>query len=277
MKIFLAVIVTILLGALIHVGNVAWWFEREVVDLENFVDSTVAALDREDSRDAMSRLIVDQLVDEYPLLIVVDANLVGMFSGLMATEAFGEIVRSVGADVHERMLTGNQDAVAINLEDHRAVIVASLDAVAPRLVDLAPDDWFVAIEVIETGVLPNLSFDEEWAGVVLVVAIIGAAVLTVLLLRLVKRRAIGVALVGAAFLLAAIATGALVQAGRRLTTPGLQSDDTRMIAANVYNQLTEPLRADASVLTVVGAALIALGIVLGTAVSPTRMQSPGEG
>lgn len=105
----LAVFATGLLALSLHVGAFAFLIEREVFTSENFVASTVAALGEESSRDAMGKLIVDQLIDEYPLLIILESNLVPMFSDLLGTPALREVIALVGIDIHERIelrLTG---------------------------------------------------------------------------------------------------------------------------------------------------------------------------
>jgi len=262
----IAILLTALLGMLMYVGNFAWWFDREIVDPEHFVDSTVAALGKETSRDAMSELIVDRLVEGYPLLIVVESNLVGMFSDLLATPALSEVVTSVGVDVHEAIVTGNQDAVVINLKEYREVILAPLGAIAPRLADLVVDDWFVSIEVLGTGALPDLSLHAEWAGTARFVAIAGAVVLTVFLIWYVRRREIVVVLVGAAFVFAGFASALLVPGGRWLAIRDVGRQPVEVLMASAYTEFARSLLLSAAVLVLIGLAMVATGAAMWSAV-----------
>ena len=259
-----------MLGVLVYVANFAWWFEREIVDSENFVDSTVVALGREESRDAMGQLIVDRLVDEFPLLIVVESNLVGMFSDLLATPALSGVVTDVGADVHEAIVTGNQDAIEISLEDYRDVIVAPLEAISPQLAGLVPDGWFVSIEVLEAGALPDLSLYARWADLARFLSIIGAAALAASLLWFANRRSVGLMLVGAALIFAGAASAVLVPAGRVLTIGKVHTRSMETLVTITYNEFTESLLLSAVVLVLIGLALIAAGLAVSSASAPTE-------
>lgn len=255
---------------LIYVGNFAWWFDREVVDSQNFVDSAVVAIGREDSREAMGRLIVDQLVDRYPILIVVESNLVGMFSDLLAVPALGEVIGVVAIDVHERITTGNQNAIVINLDDYRDVIMAPLISVAPRLADLIPEDWFVSIEVLDDGALPDLSLYARWISTARFVAFVGAAALTALLLWIVKRRGIGVVLVGMVFMLAGFVSGLLVPGGRWLAMRDVDSRSIEVLVTNAYNEFARSLLLSAAVLVLIGLGLVAVGTALWSSLEDDR-------
>lgn len=273
----LAVFATGLLALSVHVGAFAFLIEREVFTSENFVASTVAALGEESSRDAMGKLIVDQLIDEYPLLIILESNLVPMFSDLLGTPALREVIALVGIDIHERIVTGNQDAVAIDLVSYRDTILLPLEAVAPRLADLVPESWFVSVEVLEAGTLPDLSRYVETVGLALFISLAVAVLLIAFLLRFVQRRGVAVALIGVAFMLAAIATSGLVPGGRWLTIAALKGEQNQTIVVNVYNEFTDPLFAGASMLAITGVALIAVGIAMRTGRNSTQQHSPGEG
>jgi len=266
----IAILLAALLGVLIYVGNFAWWFDREVADSENFVDSTVVALGERDSREALGQLIADRLVDQYPILIVVESNLVGMFSDLLATAALGEVIRFVGVDVHERIITGNQNAIVINLEDYRDAIMAPLAAVAPRLADLVPDGWFVSVEVLDDGALPDLSLYAQWTSTARFIAIVGAAALMALLLWSVKRRGMGVVLVGVAFMLAGFASGLLAPGGRWLATRDVDRRSIEVLVTNAYNEFARSLLLSAAILFLIGLALVSIGIALWSTLEDDR-------
>lgn len=257
-----SILLAALLGLLIYVGNFAWWFEREVVYPEHFVDSAVVALGQVDSRDAMGRLIVDRLVDGYPLLIVVEANLVGMFSDLLATPALSKVVTSVGVDVHKAIVTGSQDAIVINLKEYRDPILAPIEAIAPQLAELVTEEWFVSIEVLEIGALPDLSLYAHWTNTARFVAIVGAVVLTVFLLWFVKRRDLGTTLIGMALMFAGFASALLVPGGRWLVIRDVHRPSIEVLVTSTYNEFTKSLLLSAAVLSLVGFAFIATGIAL---------------
>lgn len=268
MRSLVVVLLVAMLGVLVYVAIFAWWFEREIVDSETFVDSTVVALGQEESREAMSELIVDRLVDEFSLLIVVESNLVAMFVDLLATQALGGVVSIVGVDVHEAIVTGSQDAIEIDLEDYRDVIVAPLDAIAPQLADLVPDDWFVSVEVLEAGALPDLSLYARWAGSALFLTIVGAATLGVLLLWFVKPPGVGLALIGVALIGAGLAPAVLVPLGRLLTVGNVDTRSMEALVTIMYNELVGSLLMSAVALVLIGLAIGAIGLVVRSASAP---------
>lgn len=262
MRTLLIIIAANLLGLVLFVGNFAFWLDREVITLDDFVRSTEIALGQKSSHDAIGQMIVNQMVDDYPLLIILEPNLVSTFSDMLGRPALGEVITLVAVDFHERIMTGNRDAIVLDVLRHRDTILSPLEATAPRLVDLVPDSWFVSIDVLEAGALPDLSPYARSAEPVAFVSLAIAGLLAALLLWLVQRTGTGVSLIGIAFVLAAIATGVLVSGGRGLTITGVDGEETRIVIVNMYDQFTGPLFVSASVLLIVGVALLALGLVI---------------
>ena len=260
MKNLVAVLIAVLLSALIYLGNFSWWLDAQVIDPDAFGDETVTALNQESSRIAMGELIVDRLVDELPLLIVLKSNLASLFSELLASPALKEVLALVASEIHDRVVTGSDEAVVVDLGDYREAILEPIEAVAPRLVSLVPQDWFTTVVVLDEGSLPDLSRQARWAETVKYLSIVGALVLAVLLLRFVKRRGLGVALVGMAFLLAGFATAVLVPGAKAMALARAQNQSVETIISNTYDQFTGHLKVSALVFALVGAGLIAIGV-----------------
>ena len=260
MKGLIAVLLAVLLSALIYLGNFSWWLDTHVVESNAFTDETVAALNQESARAAMGELIVDRLVGEFPLLIVLRANMASLFSELLASPALKEVLAFVAGEIHDRIVTGSDEAIVVDLGDYREAIVGPIEAVAPRLAALVPQEWFTTVVVLEDDSLPDLSRQARWAGPVKYLSIIGALALAVFLLRFVNRRGMGVSLVGMAFLLAGLATAVLVPGGKALALARAQSPSVETIISNTYDQFTGYLKLSALVFALVGAGLIAIGV-----------------
>lgn len=260
MKNLVAVLIAVLLSALIYLGNFSWWLDAQVIDPDAFGDETVTALNQESSRIAMGELIVDRLVDELPLLIVLKSNLASLFSELLASPALREVLASVASEIHDGLVTGSDEAIVVDLGEYREAILGPIEAVAPRLVSLVPQDWFTTVVVLDEGSLPDLSRQARWAGTVKYLSIVGALALAVLLLRFVKRRGLGVALVGMAFLLAGFATAVLVPGAKAMALARAQNQSVETIISNTYDQFTGHLKVSALVFALVGAGLIAIGV-----------------
>lgn len=256
------VAVASLLAALIYGATFAWWLDREVIDPNSFVESGEAALAQESSRIAVGQLIVDRLVDEYPLFVFLEANLTTLFSDLLATEALEDARTTVATEIHHRIVSGDQSAVVVDLDGYRALIIEPLEIVAPRLANLVPDDWFVAVEVLEAGVLPDLSSGAKWADEFKWLATVGAAVLMAVVLWGVRPLSTAILLIGASCSLAGLATALLVPGGRWLTLSDIDSESIQVVVANTYDAFTINLVWSAGILCVFGAALIVLGAAL---------------
>ena len=264
MKIFPAFVATALLAALIYGANFGWWLDRSVMDSDSFVESTEEALGEEISRIAVSALIVDEMIGEFPLLIIVESNLVAMFSDLLATDAFAEVAAVVAADVHERIVTGDQSAIAINLVAYRDLVLAPLEAIAQSVAELVPDEWFVSVEILEAGALPDLSAYVDWTAVVRVLAALGAIALAAGMLWYSRRTSVAVLLIGAAFASAGLATAVLVPGARWLTLNGIDRVSVRVVIGNTYDAFTDHLLWSAGIMLVLGLGLMALGAAMRT-------------
>lgn len=268
MRTLAAAVIAVLLSALIYVGNFSWWLDAQVLGPDEFSESTVEALNMESSRDAIGSLIVVGLVDEFPLLIILESNLTSLFSDLLASPALAQVLSVVALEAHDRMVTGGESAVVVDLADHRELILRPIEAVVPRLSALVPDEWFTSVEVLEAGSFPDLSRQARWAGSVKFLSVVGAAVLAFILLRFVRPRGFGPALVGTAFLLAGFATAILVPGGRALALARSQNPSIDIIVANTYDQFTGHLKVSAFVFALIGVALIGVGIARWSAQPP---------
>lgn len=260
MRRLIAVVLAVVLAALIYLGNFSWWLDSQVVDPDSFSDATVAALNQESSRAAMGELIVERLVDEFALLIVLKANLANLFTELLASPALEEVLVFLAGEIHDRIMTGSDEAIVVDLGDYRDAILGPIEAVAPRLAALVPQGWFTTVVVLEDNSLPDLSRQARWAGPVKYLSIIGAVILAVLLLRYVKRRGMGVALIGMAFLLAGFATAVLVPGAKVIALARAESPAVETIISTTYDQFTGYLKASALVFALIGAGMIALGV-----------------
>jgi hypothetical protein len=263
-------LLAVLLAALIYIGNFSWWLDNQILEPGEFAEATVTALRLESSRDALGRLIADRLVDEFPLLVVLESNLATLFSELLASPALEEVLAFVATEIHNRIVTGGDGAIVVDLASFRDVILGPIEAVAPRLAILVPDDWFSSVEVLEEASLPDLSRQAQWVGTVKFLPIIGALLVVFLLMWHARRRGANTALIGMAFLLAGLATAVLVPGARIVALAQARDASVEVIVSNTYDQFTGYLKASALAFALVGVALVAIGISLWAASSPDR-------
>jgi hypothetical protein len=264
----IAFLLAVLLAALIYVGNFSWWLDTQVLEPDEFADATITALRLESSRDAMGMLVADRLVDEIPLLVVLESNLASLFSELLASPAFEEVLAFVATEIHNRIVTGSNDAIVVDLVGHRDVILGPIEAVAPRLAILVPDDWFSSVEVLGEASLPDLSRQAQWVGVVKYLSIIGALALALFVMWYARRQGASTSLIGMAFLLAGLATAVLVPGAKIVALAQARDASVDVIVSNTYDQFTSHLKTSALVFALVGVALVAIGVSLRAVASP---------
>gem|GEM_PF-2988773 len=262
MKPLIAVSTAVLLAMLIYLANAAWWIDSEIVQPDTFVASSVEALRQDSSRDAMARLIVDRLVDEYPLLVVLDSSLVSLFSDLLDSPALEDILALVSADIHDSMVTGKQEAIVVDLLDFRDVILGPVEAAAPRLAELIPDSWFTSIVVLEAGALPDLSTVAKLVGPVKIASLLGITILVAFMLWYLRRRGASLIAIGASCGIAALGTAILVPGGKAITLMGVDQGALEVIVADTYDQFTTSLKLSALVLAVIAIGISATGYAL---------------
>ena len=260
MRTTISILLAILLAVLIYLGNFSLWLERDVVAADNFVESTVEALHNGASREAMGELIVDRLVAQYPLLIILESNLVGLFSELLAAPELDEVLTFVATEIHDRIVTGDDEEIVVDLLGYRTEILGPVEAVAPRLAALVPDEWFTSVEVLEEAALPDVSRQARWAGPVMYLSLVGAVVLALFILWFVRQRYMGVAMIGIAILAAGFGTALIIPGGKALTLGQINGASVEVIIANTYDEFTSYLKVSALVFALIGVALIAVGI-----------------
>ncbi len=260
----IAIVLALILAALIYLANFAWWMDSRILDEEAFVESAVDALAVESSRDAVGQLIVDRLVDEYPLLVVIESNLVGLFSDLLDSPTLTDVLEFVAVEVHERITSGNQEAIVIDLVAYRDVILGPVEAVAPGVVDLVPDDWFASIEILEANSLPDLSAYDRWVTPVILVSVLTAAALVLLIIAYGPRRGLGLALAGTGVLIAGLGTAILVPGARALALQQATDPSVEVLVSNVYSEFTGYLKVSTLVFVVLGVGFTVAGLAVAT-------------
>lgn len=251
-----------LLAIFLYLANFAWWLDAQVLDRDQFVATTVDVLRMPTSRDATARIIVDQLVEEIPLLRVIDTSLVSVFSELLATEQLEGLLVVLGVEVHERLVTGDQSAIVMDLEPYRDTLLAPLEAISPELVSLVPEGWFSSVNVLEEGAIPNLEPYARRTASGLVVALAMAVLLAIATVVLARRRIAALVAIGGAFVVAGGLSTFLVPAARSVTVSRFGSQSFGVVVLNLENELNHTLVARSWLLAFVGLTLVSIGLIL---------------
>ncbi len=258
----LIVATTALLAMFLYVANFAWWLDTQVLDRDQFVATAVDVLGMPTSRDATAKIIVDELVEEVPLLRIIDTALVSVFSELLATEQLEGLLMVLAVEVHERLVTGDQSAIIIDLEPYRDTLLAPVEAISPELVSLVPDGWFRSVDVLEESAVPNLEPYARLTESILVVALAMVALLAIATVALFRRRMAAFVAIGGAFVVAGGLSTFLVPAARSITVSQFGSESLGVVVLNLNSELTRTLVARSWLLAFVGLTLVGIGLIL---------------
>ncbi len=252
---------TVVLAVALLAANVTWWVDAEVLDNDAFVESAVVVLNQPTSRDAIATIVVDRLVEEVRVLVVVDEVLVSVFSRLLGTPQLQDLLVLVSQELHQRMVTGETGPIIVDLEPYHDVLLAPVDAVSPELAARVPDAWFRSVEVLEEGVVPDLSGTADKARTVGVAAVAIAVALIVLIVAVAQRWWVRLGAVGTSFFVAGGLSALAVPAGAG-TVVAVNPDTPRaVLVANLYAELAASMTARSLNLLLVGAVLVVVSLV----------------
>ncbi len=249
-----------LLAVALYVANVSWWMDSEVLDTDAFVDTAVVVLNQPASRDAMAAIVVERLVEEIPLLMLVDDALADVLSAVLGTDSLQGVQVLVSEELHQRMVGGETGPIVVDLEPYRDVLLSPIEAISPELAALVPDSWFSSVEVLEGGAIPDLSAIAENARAFAIGAAIAAVVLIVAIVTLARRWAVRFGAVGGAFLIGGGLAALAVPAGAETISAVYAGAPREVLIVNLYEALTQPLTERSLVILAIG--LILIGVAL---------------
>jgi len=255
------VLATAMLAMTLYFANVAWWFETEVLDAENFVATTLEAMEDDTTRDAAAAIIVDTLADEFPLLRLLDAALVSLFSDLLESDVIQPLIVVTATDVHNRIVEGDQSALIVDLDPYRGLLLSPLESLSPELAARVPDDWFRTVEVLEEGALPDLSGYVKHTRTAAIIAMLLSVGLAASILAASKRWFSALVAIGIAFMLAGGVSALLAPGARSTAGIFIEDEPSAALLSGVFSAFTEPLTSRSLAILGVGGLLIVAGLL----------------
>lgn len=253
--------VVALLAVSLYVANFSLWLRSEVIDSEAFVATTVEVLNEPEAREATATLMVVRLVERVPILLVVQAGLVEIFTELLATDELQELLAVLGQELHTRMVAGDPGALVLDLDPFREPLLAPFAELAPELVDEVPDTWFDAVAVLDDGVIPNVEPFISLTGLVAFVAGVSSLSLIVVTAVLSNRWWKAAALVGGAAIVAGAATALLVPVAGSFVSGRFSDVSLDVLATSLYEGLTDSLTARSLLLVLFGLVLGGVALI----------------
>ena len=261
MRWLILILATALLAVAAYVAVFGLWVGAEIQDQEAFVSSALESFDRPGSDDALGAIIAAELVEESPALEPVESVLAALFSVLITTEPFEPLRIDVARQVHEVVVGGSQDAVVADLAAYQDVVLETVAAISPGLVDLIPESAFRTYVIIDPGELPDGSAAVAtvstfgWLSLVLAVALAG------LLVVITRDGRVFFVAIGVALLVAAGLIGVVVLGSSSAAEAVIPFEGSAALAENLSDVLVEPLVGRALLIGVMGAVMVLAGTV----------------
>ncbi|MGI9585923.1 MAG: hypothetical protein ACR2N7_10075 [Acidimicrobiia bacterium] len=257
-----AVIASILLAMTVYVANFGYWVSDAAIDTDNFVESAMTAFDADGSHEAIATIVAEQAVEQYPVLLLFEAGLVNLFTSLLATGTFDVALELAAVDIHTRILAGDQSAIVVDLEQYRDTILGTIEGLSPELAARIPAGLFFTFELLEAGVLPDVSDEADRIVSVARLALVAALALALLLALYLRKPSRILTAIGAALLMASVATAILVPGARRLMQIAIDDAAYKTLATNLYDELLVSLALRSWILGTIGIVLLGAGLVI---------------
>ena len=255
------IIIPFVISVLVFVANLGVWAQRQVFDPGALAVASLEALHQQDSEEAIAAYLMDQAIEEVELLRFVREPGERAVAVVLASGVLDPTYVQITDVVRDRMVTGNPDAVVVDLLHLRNAILDPIAAIAPGAVDLVPDRVFQDIVILEGGVLPSLRVVAEMTPWITALAGAAAMVLAVLLLAWSRRRSLATFAIGAAIGAAGAWSLVWVEAGRPLIIGRIDNRLGVVLAGNGYDVLARSLREQSLTVFLVGV-VIAAGSLL---------------
>ena len=255
------IIIAFVISVLVFVANLGVWAQRQVFDPGALAIASLEALHEQDSEEAIAAFLMDQAIEEVELLRFVRDPGERAVEVVLGSGVLDPTYVQITDVVRDRMVTGNPDAVVVDLLHLRNAILDPIAAIAPGAVDLVPDRVFQDIVILEGGVLPSLRVVAEMTPWITALAGAAAMVLAVLLLAWSRRRSLATLAIGAAIGAAGAWSLVWVEAGRPLIIGRIDNRLGMVLAGNGYDVLARSLREQSLTVLLVGV-VIAAGSLL---------------
>jgi hypothetical protein len=255
------VLATLLLTLMLYVVNMGVWVNRNVLDTETFVETTVSSLQVESSREAVARIIVDRLAEDSFLVLLIEGPLVSLFTELLDSPRFEVVLVAVGERLHAQVIEGGGEAIDVELGVIESLVRNPLRVLAPDLEASIPGGFFDSVTIVEEGRLPDASPYVAIARAMTIAATVVALALVVMIISLTRPARFSLVALGVAMALSGLATSWLVPGGRSLTIEAADDPNIEILIVNLYDALAVSLKSQSRAVLAIGLLMVVAGVV----------------
>jgi hypothetical protein len=248
--------------ALLFAGLLVVWANDVLFNADRFAGAAVEAVEREEVKPALVRVVVDQIIAQRSDLITVRPLLEAVTDSVIVSPPFRRILTGAALDVH-RTLFSTERTLVLDVSDAITVIVGGLRAFDPALAERIPAGLEGGLVRIadQDGATALVDVAEDvrhaavWLPPLALALLVGAVAVS-------PRRRSAVTAIGIAVALAAVVGVVGHEVGRRVLVERVEGPEAARAAGAVYDVFS------ASLVSWLWLAAIA-GVLLAAAASAT--------
>ncbi len=258
-KIIFFIIIAVIL---VLIANIAWWFNDEIFDSEEFAQKTVQVVERDEVREAIAAKIVDEAFADQPLIQQVAGNVLEpVISGLLGADILKPAIETFAETVHTA-LTSKPQEISIDIAAIVEFIKPIATAVNERLgtqIDAAniPD----TIVIAEKGDIPSIyTFGVVmlWVGLFSTIIGLGLIIWLIWVNHGDKRRYV-LKTIGFTLIVGAAIVLIVLEAIAATILSPIDDENLQIVASNIYDVFVGVLKWQNWILIIIGIVLIVVG------------------
>jgi len=232
---WLTAAVALLISVFAWLANVALWADRSVIDEEAFTATVARVLVSDPARAEIAETIVDEAIEQVPVLALVKSPLTGIVASILGTELMENTVEFTARQAYLTVVEGEMAPLVISLIEVKDALLGFLEGFAPDVVELIPEAFFEAFEVLEEGALPSYSRLAAAAPWLWPIAALLGIGLAVTLLASSPRRPQALIAIGVALVVGALLTFVAGRIAQSAIIDDLKGDLVRLLGELSYD------------------------------------------
>lgn len=257
---------SILAVILLLVFSFSYWLNANIFNKQNFINKTVDVIERQEVRNAISAEIVDQAFADLPLI----RETVGDFAqssiaGLLGSRAVQPVLRAAAGGINNLITSPNPKAVTIDTSGVSRFIIPIATAVNKQLgTQINTGNIPKSLTLLEKGQIPSIyswGIVLLWVGPIAGIIGLGLIIAMIWMAKPERRRSVLKA-IGMTLVIGGIITNILMSMLESPILAGIQSENIRVVASNIYRSFAGSFIFQNWILVAIGVLVVASGYIL---------------
>jgi hypothetical protein len=137
-KAALSYLLAIACAVLITLAVGRWWMSDAIYDDDRFAGTAVKVVEREDVRDELRRIVVNQVIEQQPDLVSARPIIETVVDTALRSKAFEGIIARAARELHRTTFETDQQSLLLNVSDVMTIVAAGVRAYDPELAERLP-------------------------------------------------------------------------------------------------------------------------------------------